>query len=155
MKTESCEKTPLTCDLFAKGKKGWGVQSMIVILGLLLVSIPGIAQSRCPAEKKECNCACKHGAAPQVSGKKQNKCATMQYAKNCAKKNKSKKAKARGCGQAGPAVCAQPPMPPCAPDMMCAQVMPPPRWFTNRCEAEKERATVMAEGACQRGGVPQ
>jgi hypothetical protein len=38
---------------------------------------------------------------------------------------------------------------------MCAQVMPQVRWFRNRCAAEKEGATVMADSACQVDLIPQ
>lgn len=45
-------------------------------------------------------------------------------------------------------VCAQPKMPTCPEGMMCAQVMPEPKTYGNKCSAEAENAEVISEGAC-------
>ncbi len=49
-------------------------------------------------------------------------------------------------------VCGQPPMPPCPAGMACAQVMPPVKTYSNRCEMENSGATFMNEGECR--GAP-
>lgn len=161
-KTEGCnvksvifQKLTHSCQPFENRKNSPVARFMVAILGLILFTftVPAFAHPKCPAKKNGCNCTCTNGAGARVRGERQKKCGMIQNAKNCAKKKKKDKAEARGCGKSGPFVCAQPPMPPCPPDMMCAQVMPPARWFKNRCVAEKEGATVSGNDACQ-GAVP-
>ena len=131
---------------------------------LLIVAIPASAHPQCPSQKKDCSCSCKKGGAAQKKKERAKNCAAMQEnaqgmgmenQKSCAKKNKNTRAKARRCSKSGPTVCAQPPMPTCPPDKMCAQVMPPARWFANRCAAEKEGATVTDGSLCQGPITPQ
>jgi hypothetical protein len=133
-----------------------------LIFLLAIITIPASAHPQCPGQKKECSCSCKLGAGAQKKKERAKNCAAMQnngqmkgmeHKKSCKKKNK--KAQERRCSKSGPAVCAQPPMPPCPPDKMCAQVMPQARWFANRCRAEKKGATVMADSACQGVFTPQ
>jgi hypothetical protein len=135
-----------------------------VVFLLAIIIIPASAHPQCPGQKKECSCSCKLGAGAQKKKERAKNCAAMQnngqikgmeHKKSCAKKNNNKKAQGRRCSKSGPAVCAQPPMPLCPPDKMCAQVMPQVRWFRNRCAAEKEGATVMADSACQVDLAPQ
>lgn len=46
-------------------------------------------------------------------------------------------------------VCAQPPMPECPEGMMCAQVMPEPKTYANKCVMENEGAEFLYEGGCK------
>lgn len=46
-------------------------------------------------------------------------------------------------------VCAQPPMPACPEGMMCAQVMPQPKTYGNKCSAEAENAQIISQGECE------
>lgn len=45
-------------------------------------------------------------------------------------------------------VCAQPQMPACPEGMMCAQLMPAPKTYGNKCSAEAENAEIISEWAC-------
>lgn len=46
-------------------------------------------------------------------------------------------------------VCAQPPMPTCPEWMMCAQVMPQPKTYSNKCLAELVKAEFLYEWECK------
>lgn len=45
-------------------------------------------------------------------------------------------------------VCAQPPMPACPEGMMCAQVMPAPKTYGNKCTAEADNAQIISQWEC-------
>jgi hypothetical protein len=137
---------------------------VLVVFFVHIITIPTFARSECRGQKNDCSCSCKMSRAAQRKKERAKNCAAMQenaqqneikLKKSCAKKNKNIRAKSRGCSKSGPTVCAQPPMPPCPPDKMCAQVMPPARWFANRCAAEKEGATVTDGYLCQESITPQ
>lgn len=137
---------------------------VLVVLLLAIITIPASAHPQCPGQKKECSCSCKKGAGAQKKKERAKNCAAMHdngqmkgmgRKKSCAENNNDNKAQERRCSKSGPNVCAQPPMPPCPPDKMCAQVMPQARWFKNRCAAEREGATVTADSACQVVLAPQ
>ncbi|MEF2175043.1 MAG: hypothetical protein V3575_01120, partial [Candidatus Absconditabacteria bacterium] len=46
-------------------------------------------------------------------------------------------------------VCAQPPMPVCPKGMMCAQVMPSPKTYSNSCLANIDKAKLLYYGECK------
>lgn len=53
-----------------------------------------------------------------------------------------------GCNSKSGKVCATPPMPPCAPGMMCAQVMPSNKTYENECDMKKAKAHFIKTGPC-------
>jgi len=46
-------------------------------------------------------------------------------------------------------VCAQPPMPECPEGMMCIQMMPPPKTYSNECFAWLDKAEILYEWICE------
>lgn len=52
------------------------------------------------------------------------------------------------CTMESAPVCGQPPMPTCPPGMGCAQVMPQPRTYSNRCMMNRASASFLYEGQC-------
>ena len=52
------------------------------------------------------------------------------------------------CNKDSGTMCATPPMPICAPGMMCAQVMPAPKTYSNECEMIKAKAVNLKKGSC-------
>lgn len=52
------------------------------------------------------------------------------------------------CNESSGTICATPPMPTCAPGMMCAQVMPSAETYPNECEMIKAKATFVKNGTC-------
>jgi hypothetical protein len=52
------------------------------------------------------------------------------------------------CNQNSGQVCGQPPMPPCAPNTFCAQVMPNPKTYTSDCKMKEARASLISSGQC-------
>ncbi len=56
--------------------------------------------------------------------------------------------RAKDCNQTSGAICAQPPMPPCPSNMLCAQVMPPLKKYDNECKMQEAKASFIKNGEC-------
>ena len=52
------------------------------------------------------------------------------------------------CNNNSGEICGQPPMPPCAPNAFCAQVMPNPVTYQNDCLMKEAAATFVNAGQC-------
>ena len=52
------------------------------------------------------------------------------------------------CNNNSGQVCAQPPMPPCPPNVFCAQVMPDPMTYENECVMMEANARLIKPGSC-------
>lgn len=63
----------------------------------------------------------------------QDSCALPEYENQCRR---------------GGSVCGQPPMPKCGEDQACAQVMPEPKTYQNRCDLEEDKAVFLFSGNC-------
>jgi hypothetical protein len=55
---------------------------------------------------------------------------------------------ATNCNISSGQICGQPPMPPCAPNAFCAQVMPNPVTYENECKMKEVNATFINSGQC-------
>jgi len=52
------------------------------------------------------------------------------------------------CNNNSGQVCAQPPMPPCPPNVYCVQVMPQPTTYENECAMMEANAKLIKLGSC-------
>lgn len=52
------------------------------------------------------------------------------------------------CNRNSGQVCAQPPMPPCPPNVYCIQVMPEPTTYENECAMMEANARLIRPGSC-------
>ncbi|WP_372653515.1 hypothetical protein [Halobacteriovorax sp.] len=112
------------------------MHSLIASLALLFIL------SSCNEKVKECACTFEY--APVCSN-------GVQYDNKCLAKCNGALDITPGeckCNINSGEVCATPSMKECPEGMMCTQVMPSPRIYTNECEALKDKAQVTKMNNC-------
>lgn len=109
-----------------------------LISTILLLFILG----SCNDEPIECACTFEYSPVCSNGVQYDNKClAKCNQAKNIIPGK-------CGCSTNSGEVCATPSMQECPEGMMCTQVMPSPRVYSNECEALKDKAQIINMQNC-------
>jgi hypothetical protein len=125
------------------------MKNLVILFTFLFLTSCGadLLNSRSPSSEgtsSEKSCICTFEFNPVCS-------AGVTYDNPCIAKCNGAQSFSNGkceCNESSGSVCATPPMPTCAPGMMCSQVMPQAKTYSNECEMIKAKASFVKKGSC-------